>query len=83
MATMGVKDVAERYSVGEKTVLGWIHEGTLPAINCGRRMGHRPKWRITSEALTAFEQTRSSRPTPKPAPVRRQRDRAEVIEFIR
>lgn len=66
--TFSVKDIAERHSVTEHTVLGWIlktHE--LKAINVGRRLGAgKPRWRVTEEALKEFEQLRSTVPAPPP-----------------
>jgi excisionase family DNA binding protein len=80
--TLSVRDVCERYSVSEHTVLGWIRSGELRAINVGRRLGaKKPRWRITAEALEAFEILRT--PTsPPPRPKRRKRP-ADVIEFYR
>lgn len=58
--TYSVKDLQNRFGVGEHTVLGWIRRGELRAINIGRKPTGRPKWRITQEALDAFEQLRSN-----------------------
>jgi excisionase family DNA binding protein len=78
--TLTVHGVAERYGVGEHTVLAWIRTGELRAINCGRRPGSKkPRWRITAEALAAFELMRT--PSPPPPAVRRRRQHAEVISF--
>ena len=79
-STLSVHDLCERYGVGEHTVLGWIASGELKAVNVGRRLGaKKPRWRITQEALEAFEQLRTATP---PAPRTRRRKRpADVIEF--
>src|SRR5262245_36983341 len=54
--TLSVADICERYGVSEHTVLGWIRSGDLKAVNVGRRSGaKKPRWRITQEAVTAFE----------------------------
>jgi excisionase family DNA binding protein len=76
-----VNAVAERYAVTEHTVLAWIGRGELRAVNVGRRPGgKRPRWRVTPEALAAFEAAR----TPAPAlPRPRRRKPADVIEFYR
>lgn len=79
--TFGVKDLCERFAIGEHTVLGWIKRGELRAIDVSRRQGGRPKWRITTDALAAFEQLRTPTP-PLPRTRRRQRP-ADVIEFYR
>lgn len=81
--TFGVKDIRERYAVGEHTVLGWIKSGQLQAINVGRAAGGKPKWRITEEAVKAFELLRSSE-APAPKPVRRTRKRsADQVVFFK
>jgi excisionase family DNA binding protein len=80
--TLSVRDLCERYGVTVHTVLGWIRAGELRAINVGRRHSARkPRWRITEEALTAFELARTPSP---PAPRRRRNKRpAEVIQFYK
>lgn len=80
--TFSVKDLCERYAVNEHTVLGWIKRGELQAINVGRRPGaKKPRWRITQEALEAFEQSRTA--TPPPPRVQRQKRDTRVIEFYK
>lgn len=77
--THSVKDIQNRHHVGEHTVLNWIRTGELKAINVSRRPGTRPKWRITEEALLAFEISRMST-----APVEQTRSRkptTDVVEF--
>lgn len=77
--TFTVRDISERYGVGLHTVLAWIHSGELRAINVGRTAsGKKARWRVTEEALSAFELRRSS--TPPPKPVRRSRRTSHVIE---
>lgn len=68
--TYGVKDVAKRYGCGEKTVLQWIRAGLLRAIDTRRIGSGRPRWRITAEALLAFEMSRQATP---PAPGKKRR----------
>jgi transposase len=71
--TLDVQAVRQRYGVGEHTILGWIRSGELKAINVARGAGKRPKWRITSEALAAFELKRESGSTAPKATRRRKR----------
>jgi len=72
-----VKEVCERYGVEQHTILSWIHSGELRAINCGRRPGARkPRWRISAEALAAFELRRTH--NPPPPPVRRRNRKADT-----
>jgi transposase len=79
MTTYGIREVRERYAVGEHTVLGWIRRGELRAIDVSRKPGGRPKWRITQESLDAFEQLRT--PTPPQPRKRRKKRREGVVEF--
>jgi excisionase family DNA binding protein len=81
-STLSVRDLTERYGVSEHTVLGWIASGELRAINVGRRLAtKKPRWRITQEALEAFEALRT--PTPPPPRTRRRKRPADVIEFYK
>jgi transposase len=57
--TLDVKHVAERYGVGQHTVLGWIRRGELTAVNVARTQAGPPRWRITPQALEAFEAART------------------------
>lgn len=77
--TLAVADVAVRYAVTEQTVLTWIHAGELRAVNVGRRPGaKKPRWRVTDDALRAFESARAATPAPPPTPRRRRRQSAEA-----
>ena len=79
-AALTVKELCDRYGVSEHTVLGWIRSGQLRAINVGRSPGSKkPRWRITAEALEAFELVRTHNPPP-PSTKRRKRS-TQVIEF--
>jgi excisionase family DNA binding protein len=81
-STLSVHDLTERYGVSEHTVLGWIRSGELRAVNVGRRPGgKKPRWRITQEALEAFERART--PAPPLPRARRKRQPPEVIEFYK
>jgi excisionase family DNA binding protein len=81
-STLSVRDLCERYGVGEHTVLGWINSGELRAVNVGRHPGaKKPRWRITQDALEAFEALRT--PTPPVPRTRRRKRPADVIEFYK
>jgi excisionase family DNA binding protein len=81
-STFSVKDLTERYGVGEHTVLGWIRSGELRAVNVGRHQGaKKPRWRITQEALETFEMART--PTPPPPRARRRKRPLGIIEFYK
>ena len=75
MSTYGVKDIQERYGVGMHTVLGWIHSGELDAVDVRRTGSSRPKWRITKEALEAFEMLRAGHSI---APLRNKKKRRRI-----
>jgi excisionase family DNA binding protein len=78
---LSVKEICERYGVGEHTVLGWIRSGELRAVNVGRRPGSKkPRWRITAESLALFEITRTSSEPPQ---TRKGRAKAthDVVQF--
>jgi excisionase family DNA binding protein len=80
--TLSVRDVCERYGVGDHTVLQWIRSGELKAFLASRRRdSKRPRWRISAEALAAFELART--PTAPPPRARRRKRSADVIEFYK
>jgi hypothetical protein len=80
--TFTLKQICDRYCVGETTVLGWIRTGQLQALTVGRALNKKkPRWRVTEEALAAFELSRTASPSPEP--VRRRRQSAGVIEYIK
>jgi excisionase family DNA binding protein len=79
--TYSVKDLEERLGVGEHTILGWIKSGELKAINVGRVAGKRPKWRISPEALAAFELGRESGGPPVATKTKRKKADPEVITY--
>lgn len=64
--TYGIRDIRERFGVGEGTVLAWIRNKELKAVNVSRTTGGRPKWRITQAALDEFEILRGTVAAPKP-----------------
>jgi transposase len=79
MATFTIKQLCERYRAGEHTVLGWIRTGELKAINIAKNIGgSRPTWRVTQDAVEAFERLRSSAPEPK----RKGNRRRETVDVI-
>jgi excisionase family DNA binding protein len=78
--TYSIRQIAERFAVGQHTVLGWIKSGELTAVNVSRRPGCKPHWRITSEALQAFELLRSAQPV-ESQPRRRRKKSGDAIAF--
>ena len=78
---MRVKDIAIKHDVTQHTVIAWIANGELVAVDVSRKKGGKPRWRITPEALAAFEISRMPIP-PMPKAKRRSRQRDEgVLDF--
>jgi hypothetical protein len=76
---MKVKEVAARCQVDEHTVLTWIHNGDLRAINVAKvAAGERPRWFISEVDYESFLLGRS---TFKPPARTRRSKPAEVVEF--
>lgn len=74
-----VRDLCERYGIGEHTVLGWIRSRELRAIDVSRNRRGKPRWRVTPEALEAFELIRT--PSPPPPRKRRRKPPADLVEY--
>jgi hypothetical protein len=76
-----VREVADRFVVDPHAVLGWIKNGELRAVNCGRKPGaKKPRWRITPEALAEFERVRQAIPSQVTTRIRRRRQPAGIID---
>jgi excisionase family DNA binding protein len=76
-----VRDVMNRFGVTQGTVLGWIRSGELKAVNVGRSPGKKkPRWRISSDAIVAFEASRAAAQAPAPKQ-RPRRSQPDVVEF--
>ena len=79
--TFTIRDICNRFSVNEHTVLAWIHSGELKAVNVGVAPGKKkPRWRITQQALDNFETLRGTTP-PQPITRRRKRSDHGVTQF--
>jgi hypothetical protein len=77
-------ELADRWGISPAKVLSFIRRGELTAVNLATRLGGRPRWAISAEAVAAFERRRSSAATATPRPQRRPRAPlpANVIQFI-
>ena len=64
-ATFRVRDIAERFGVDRAKVLAWIGRGELRAVNVADKIGGRPRYRVTLDAILAFEAALSTVPLPK------------------
>ena len=78
--TYSIRDLQNRFSITEQTVLTWIHSGELKAVNVGRSMDRKiPRWRVTEQALAAFEERRT--PSPPVPHTRRRKQDGKIVEF--
>lgn len=58
--TFSTAELAERYGVNISKVGEWIRNGELRALNVAQTInGHRPRYRITAEAVAEFERRRT------------------------
>jgi hypothetical protein len=77
--TYTVRQIAEKFRVNTSKVCQWIADRHLIAVNVAQTSkGERPRWRITEEALEAFEKSRST----SPAPVKMTRARRKMAEKV-
>lgn len=80
--TFTVMDVCERYGVDQHTVLKWLKTGELKGFSVSVSPGSkRPRWRITDQALAAFELSRTPAPPIPRARRRKPADAGDVIKF--
>ena len=77
------REVARQRRVRVSTIFGWIRRGELEAINHAPTHLGKPRWKISPDALAAFDRARSSRSMIAPSPRRRGRGRGvPVIEYF-
>lgn len=53
---------AEQLGIKPEKVIAWIRRGELKAVNVADRLGSRPRWRMSPEALSDFLRPRESQP---------------------
>ena len=51
--TYSPKEIAEKWGISVRKVIGWINSGQLAAFDVSTRRG-KPRWRITESAIAAF-----------------------------
>lgn len=73
--------LAKRYGCKPEKILAWIRSGELQALNLATTRGGRPRWRITPEAIAAFERSRTATPPP-PVVRRRRRTDPHVTQYF-
>jgi hypothetical protein len=74
-----VRDLAARWKVCMSKIRSFIQRGELAATNLAGSLGGRPQWRVSPEAVRAFEARRAGGPPPRPT--RRKKTRPGVIDF--
>jgi hypothetical protein len=62
------RDVAVSFGTNVSKVLGWIHDGTLPATNVAAKASGLPRWRISADDVAAFKAARAAVTTGEPEP---------------
>lgn len=80
--TLTPPQLAQRYGVKVTKVLTWIATGQLRALNVATKVTGRPRWRITPEAIDAFETSRTAQAQPAKASRRRQRQPADYVTYF-
>ena len=73
-------EVAKLWGISLTTIMTWIRNGELRAINVARHLGGRPRYRIDVEDLKSFENRRAVLPPP-PVQRRRRRRKEDSLEF--
>lgn len=74
--------IAKSRRISVSKVYAWIRSGELEAVDHARTKGFRPRWRISPEALSRFDQCRSNRVSVRIRPPRRPRRDPEVREWF-
>jgi hypothetical protein len=77
-----VADLCRRWRVGEDKVRALIRRGELAALDLRSHRAGRPQYRVTHEAVIAFEQRRSTVPPPKPKQNKRQQPARSWNDFF-
>jgi transposase len=81
--TLTVRQVAAHYGVGPRKIIAWLERGELVGINVASKATGRPRWRISQDALQAFERRRSSSiSAPGQLPTRRRQRDSAVVEYF-
>lgn len=77
------REVAEHYGVCIDSVLAWIRSGHLKALNVSPNpASKRPRFRIDTNDLEAFERRRQVQPPAAPAPRKRKSKDATQKEYF-
>jgi hypothetical protein len=75
-----VAELRRRWRIGVDKILGFIRRGELIAVNVRTSRCGRAQYRITPDAVRAFEESRSSKPPRKPQ--RRRPHQRPAVDYI-
>ncbi len=76
-------EISQRYRVNINVVLDWLKTGELQGFSVTRTPDpKKPRWRISEDALAAFELRRTVGTTVVPASKRRRPASSPVIDFF-
>ena len=73
--------LAKRWGVSPEKIVRWILAGELTAMNLAASVSGRPRYRITQDAVDAFERSRQVSP-PLSIPRTKRRSLPTVTEFF-
>ena len=75
-------EIARKWGISVDKILTWIRSGELKAINAATRLGGRPRYLISLEALDSFERSRTVAEQPSSKPRNSKRSNQDVIDFF-
>lgn len=79
--TLTPPELAKRWRVKPSKIIGFIRRGELRAFDVAANTAGRPRYRITIDAVIAFENCRAAKPTVTKG--RRKKRDETTIEFFK
>lgn len=74
-------EYAAQLGVKPGKVISWIESGELRAVNVASKKSSRPRWRISPDAIVAFENGHAVQPATT-ARRRRRKQPADVVQYF-
>jgi hypothetical protein len=75
-------ELAKLWRVSPEKIIAFIRGEELAAFDAARKGASRPRWRITPDAVRAFEHGRQATPRPELPPRRQRRTEVHLKRFI-
>ena len=75
-------ELAKLWRVSPEKVIAMIRGGQLAAVNLASRGSRRPRYRISRDAIRAFEQGQAPIPKATPGPRRQSKPSYKLTRFI-